>query len=278
MAGDWIKMRTSLLTNPKVNGIARYLEVGCEVSRALSVGHIGDMNEVVTRNVMRHVTVSSLLIVWGAANEHTNDGVFKNADLSDIDDMVGIPGFGEAMALVGWAAFDEESNCVILPNFNEYNTVGSSRSIAAKSSAQRQKEYRDRKKLQTSDVTRDVTNDVTSDRREEKRREEVNLEAPPTASPAPKVRATRLSADWLLPNDWKTWAIDEQPTWTAPHADRVAEGFRDYWIAKAGKDGAKLDWEATWRNWVRRQGPMPASAHRPEDDWRNNPIFAGIGK
>lgn len=28
--------------------------------------------------------------------------------------------------------------------------------------------------------------------------------------------------------------------------------FRDYWLAKAGKDGAKRDWDATFRVWVRR--------------------------
>ncbi|WP_375628490.1 DUF1376 domain-containing protein [Bartonella sp. TT67HLJMS] len=28
--------------------------------------------------------------------------------------------------------------------------------------------------------------------------------------------------------------------------------FRDYWNAKAGKDACKTDWQATWRNWVRR--------------------------
>lgn len=31
------------------------------------------------------------------------------------------------------------------------------------------------------------------------------------------------------------------------------DSFRDFWIAKAGKDGRKLDWYATWRNWVRNQ-------------------------
>lgn len=30
------------------------------------------------------------------------------------------------------------------------------------------------------------------------------------------------------------------------------QAFRDYWSAKAGKDAAKLDWLATWRNWLRR--------------------------
>src|SRR5262245_59801672 len=27
--------------------------------------------------------------------------------------------------------------------------------------------------------------------------------------------------------------------------------FIDYWHAKAGRDGTKLDWLATWRNWCR---------------------------
>lgn len=172
MAGDWIKMRTSLLTNPKVNGIAKILEDSRFVASALSTGFGGKMHEIVTRNVMRHVTVSSLLVIWGAANEHTRDGVFNNSDLEDLDDMTGIPGFGEALESVGWAVYNEENNTVTLPNFNEYNTSGAERSASSKTAAQRQKEYRERKLLQQSDVTRDVTSDVTSNRREEKRREE----------------------------------------------------------------------------------------------------------
>lgn len=27
--------------------------------------------------------------------------------------------------------------------------------------------------------------------------------------------------------------------------------FIDYWLAKSGRDGTKLDWDATWRNWMR---------------------------
>jgi len=175
MAGDWIKMRPSLLTSPKVNGIARELEGVKEVTKTLSIGFNGSMSEIVTRNVMRNVTVASLLVIWGAANEHTTDGIFHNADLSDLDDMVGIPGFGAAMESVGWAEYDEENCAVILPNFNEYNTCAGERTASAKTSAQRQKEYRDRKKLQQSDVT----SDVTSNRREEKRREDIK----PTSQP-----------------------------------------------------------------------------------------------
>ncbi|ASL01785.1 hypothetical protein [Xanthomonas citri] len=188
MAGDWIKMRTSLLTNPKVNGIARELEASAEVSERLSTGFRGTMDEIVTRNVMRHVTVSCLLVIWGAANEHTKDGVFRNADHSDIDDMVGIPGFAAAMELVGWLNYDEESNSVTLPNFIEYNTSGDVRSAGAKSNAQRQKEYRDRKiALSTpseSNVTSCNESNVTSNRREEKKREEENQNLSSSAAPS----------------------------------------------------------------------------------------------
>lgn len=165
MAGDWIKMRPSLLTNPKVNGIARILEGEREVSRVLSTGFSGAMSEIVTRNVMRNVTVSCLLTVWGAANEHTTNGTFSNADLSDIDDMVGIPGFGGAMQSVGWLIHDEDACTVTLPNFNEYNTCGKDR--PAEKNRERQQRYRDKKAAE-----RNVTNDVTNNDREEKRREE----------------------------------------------------------------------------------------------------------
>jgi hypothetical protein len=44
--------------------------------------------------------------------------------------------------------------------------------------------------------------------------------------------------------------------------------FRDFWQAKAGADACKVDWDATWRNWIRRAaegraaaraGPAPAA-------------------
>jgi len=37
----------------------------------------------------------------------------------------------------------------------------------------------------------------------------------------------------------------------------VSEQFRDYWLAKSGADACKADWEATWRNWVRRERERP---------------------
>ncbi|WP_336278513.1 YdaU family protein [Bartonella sp. CB175] len=53
--------------------------------------------------------------------------------------------------------------------------------------------------------------------------------------------------------------------WTADIHAAVLEGlneeqarwqekkFRDYWRAKSGKEALKVDWQATWRNWFRRE-------------------------
>jgi len=63
-------------------------------------------------------------------------------------------------------------------------------------------------------------------------------------------RGSRLANDWVLPEEWKAWADKERPDL---NAKQVAEQFKDFWCAKPGKDGVKLDWLATWRNWVRNQ-------------------------
>jgi hypothetical protein len=44
------------------------------------------------------------------------------------------------------------------------------------------------------------------------------------------------------------WATQERPDLDVR---QVAEQFKDYWVAQAGQKGVKLDWDATWRNWVR---------------------------
>lgn len=82
-----------------------------------------------------------------------------------------------------------------------------------------------------------------------------------------------------MPADWIQWARTEQPTWTPEHMATVAAMFKDFWIAKAGKDGAKLNWQATWRNWVRNQdlmrgprgAPLQAAKPAPECQYVDRP-------
>ena len=79
-------------------------------------------------------------------------------------------------------------------------------------------------------------------------------------------RGSRLPADWN-PSDvdfqfCKTERPDLDPT-------KTADRFRDYWISQPGAKGIKLNWPATWRNWVRNES---RSASQPPK--KNQ--FAGI--
>ena len=65
-----------------------------------------------------------------------------------------------------------------------------------------------------------------------------------------KQRGSRLPTDFLMPDDWFDFCRQERPDLTP---DKVFDSFKDFWIAKAGAGGVKLDWLATWRNWVRNQ-------------------------
>jgi len=190
VAGDWIKMRVNLVSHPKVLALAETLATDDEYQEwstmagfIPSIGGSRDDSErdyQASLRVTRYVTVCALLRFWGYANEHAKDEFIGSLRLHDIDDVVQVPGFGAALQSIGWAEYDAERRGLSLPNFNEYNTSGNERSASAKSAAQRQKEYRDRKKAGESDVTRDDKSDVTSNRREEKRREE---ETPPASLP-----------------------------------------------------------------------------------------------
>lgn len=64
---------------------------------------------------------------------------------------------------------------------------------------------------------------------------------------APK--AKRLSLE-ELPKEWEDFCKKERPDLKPLN---VWNQFKDYWIAQGGQKGTKLDWFATWRNWVRSQ-------------------------
>jgi len=78
-----------------------------------------------------------------------------------------------------------------------------------------------------------------------------------------KPKATRLSPDWTLTQEYYEAANKIKPGFTDQQIKLTADTFRDHWIAKNGKDAIKLDWLATWRNWVRNQRGQPNGQNRP---------------
>lgn len=72
---------------------------------------------------------------------------------------------------------------------------------------------------------------------------------PSTTEPngSSKTRASRLPADWVLPFDWRIDAI--KAGLPDVRIDLEAEKMRDWSLSSP--NGAKRDWRAAWRNWVK---------------------------
>lgn len=73
-------------------------------------------------------------------------------------------------------------------------------------------------------------------------------------------RGTRLTHDFQIPTEWINFATSER-MWEPDDAKAEGEIFRDYWVSRSGQIACKLDWLATWRNWVR-------NSHRPNGTYQ----------
>lgn len=219
MAGDWIKMRGNLWDDPRVSKL-------CDLT---------DQSEA--------AIVGALYWLWAAADQHTEDGLMPGLTLRQIDRKTGVQGFGAALCQIGW--LEDNPDGVRIVNFEDHNGTSAKRRCT---DAQRKANARN---VSASDADKQRTESGQKTpnlgaREEKSREEEKTVGAPSAKSP----RGTALPKDWELPGDWRTWAEGARPD---VDVLTVADSFRDYWVAKPGKDGRKADWLATWRNWVRNQ-------------------------
>ncbi|MFQ5622425.1 MAG: hypothetical protein ACE5FS_03415 [Paracoccaceae bacterium] len=130
----------------------------------------------------------------------------------------------------------------------------SSRQYKSDTSTERVKRYRERK--------RNVTKRLHETAPESE--SESESESPPIIPPKGKTKkGTRFQGP--VPTPWRQWTIEKFgegfPT------EREAEKFTDYWLARAGAGGVKLNWEATWRNWCRTAAERLGMNGKPVTDY-----------
>jgi hypothetical protein len=263
MAGDWIKMRVTLAKDPRVIAMADRLSVNrgfidwlCDPVRASCKE---TAYEHVTRNVTVAVTVSALLQVWGIANEtgkpEGEDLILCHTRIDHLDEVCGVPGFGEAMEFVEWAI--EEVDCgkyrVRLPKFLINNTPAEDR--AKKANAERQRRFREKSNAASNGIS-NVTGNVTVTHREEKRREEKKeQEATPHAAHdgAPAEISTRFTfkaPEWVPQDEWRAF-VEMRRKIRAPltnHAAKLAvDELED--LAGSGNDPAAVLNQSVMNGW-----------------------------
>jgi len=95
MAGDWIKMRCDLWTDPRV----------VRISSALKADKVR--------------TIGALFWLWGIADAHSADGTLPGYTAEVVDSETGIAGFAAELHKVGWLDVSPEG--VSIPRFAEHN-------------------------------------------------------------------------------------------------------------------------------------------------------------
>lgn len=99
----------------------------------------------------------------------------------------------------------------------------------------------------------------------QKQKQEQKQEQKRGATDKGSPKGSNLAKDWTLPQDWREFAERTRPELDP---DKVAAKFRDHWHGKPGKEGRKLDWLATWRNWVREERVTSYTKRAGgSDDW-----------
>lgn len=120
-------------------------------------------------------------------------------------------------------------------------------------SNERVKRYRDRKRNAECNVTETASeSDTESDTDSETEQREEGASAP---APQPTKRGARIPEDWSVSEAGRAFAVG-----LSLDPDAVAAAFVDYWKAASGATARKLDWDAAYRTWCRRQADQKQSA------------------
>ncbi len=86
---------------------------------------------------------------------------------------------------------------------------------------------------------------------------EAEAEAEAEAVSSRRSRAQRIPDGWKPSKELTAWATSQ-----GLNAAEIAQNFVDYWRAESGAKASKLDWDAAFRVWCRRQNGQSAS--RPQ--------------
>jgi hypothetical protein len=83
-------------------------------------------------------------------------------------------------------------------------------------------------------------------------------------------RGTRIAENFAITDDDRLGA--RRLGFTDRQIDEITVEFIDYWRGVAGQRGTKLDWQATWRNWMRKEArdrkiTPPGGAGGPRPSW-----------
>lgn len=205
--------------------VVRILSASCPQS-------VRDMSE-------RCRVIGALYRTWCIFDRFTEDGILTGYTPEILNDEIGIENWAENLQHVGWLMIEEQS--LVVPEFTEY--FGDS---ARRRMKDRKRKAESRKTCpQNVHVVADKKRTTEQNRTEQKNTLSTNVERE-------RVRATRPTLEEVT-------AYAQQINCNDP------AGFFDFYSANGWKVGRNpmKDWQATLRNWQRRQGEFTATKAAP---------------
>lgn len=177
------------------------------------------------------LTVGKLMRLFRWFDQQTIDGNARGVTPALLDRLIGVSGFAQAVADVGWLVVSETG--LTLHNFDRHNgETAKSRALTAK----RVSKHRSNAPANAEANAPSVTSPLA---REEKSREDKKEEKTPR-----KRGARTVPEEFTVTEEMRDWAALNAP---AADVQRETEKFCDWEF----KD-SKTDWPKAWRNWLRR--------------------------
>ena len=189
-------------------------------------------------NLKRETILGYLIKFWALADGITEDGRLEGYGPDDVDDLVGLPGFGRALEVVDWLRFNTRG--AVLPRFDLHN--GESAKKRANTSL-RVSRHR-RLKCNAESVTNVTDAELTKALgREEKIR--VDSESLPGAGVC---TPTREDAPSQVPLLEEAFRLGREKGWSGDEIEK-------WWLWNTAKGVKLANWQASLELWMKRARP-----------------------
>jgi hypothetical protein len=228
MAGEWIKVRTNLWSDPRISQL-------CDLTDESKAAVIG-----------------GLYWLWASADEHTEDGYMPGLSIKGIDRDSGVKGLGAALVAIGWLS--DTDGGVTLIRFGDHNGA------SAKNRAQTAKRVANHKgnaKVTPAPLPEQQSSvsGALPRVREEKEIEEEGKSKAKAASKSRKPTKMAIPDDFCLSPAVIAWAEKGRHTDLPAHFDSF--------VRKAKANGYMYaDWDQALQNaiaddWAKLRAPQP---------------------
>ena len=219
MAGEWIKMRIDLASDPAV----------VRIRRATGI----DADSV----------VGKLHRLWAWADTHTSDGTAAGLDVEWVDELAGCKGFGEAMIAAGWLQVD--ANGLRFANFDRHN--GQPAKVRA---------LRKTRMERFRGAARATEAPPEEEKRREEKKKDIPAAPVPTSDPPAASRSRAKSAvSWSADAGWQGITPQDRAEWAEAFPGAVLEqelAKATAWLKANPQRAGRRNWRAFLVRWLGR--------------------------